>query len=55
MKTILTTLALILFSSFVVSCTVDDLTEDTDLNSIEKNIQGTGDDDSNSVDETEKG
>ncbi|SFB80806.1 hypothetical protein SAMN04487891_102452 [Flagellimonas taeanensis] len=55
MKTILTTMILILFSSFIVSCTADDFTEDTELNSIEKNIQGTGDDDSNSVDETEKG
>lgn len=55
MKTMITIMILILFSSFVVSCTVDDLSEDTELNSMEKNLQGTGDDDSNSVDETEKG
>lgn len=55
MKTMITIMILILFSSFAVSCTVDDLTEDTELNSMEKNLQGTGDNDSNSVDETEKG
>ncbi|MGS2764815.1 hypothetical protein [Sinomicrobium sp. M5D2P9] len=55
MKTIKTTMILILFSSIIVSCTVDDFTEDTELNSIEKNLQGTGENDSNSVDETKKG
>ena len=55
MKTIKTTMIFIFFSSLVVSCTVENLPEDKELNSIEKNLQGTGENDSNTVDETKKG
>jgi hypothetical protein len=54
MKILKSIFILILFSNLVSSCTVDDISEDTETNSIENNIQATGEN-SGEVDQTEKG
>jgi len=53
MKTLKTIMILSLFSNFITSCTVDDITEDSDVDPIE-NVKATGDN-KEDVDETEKG
>ena len=53
MKALKTIMIILLFSNFIISCTVDDITEDAKTDSIE-NVQATGDN-KEDVDETEKG
>ncbi|MGV8815870.1 MAG: hypothetical protein ACOH2D_17345 [Gelidibacter sp.] len=54
MKTLKNSMILILFSSFVISCTTDDIIDNAEPNTIEKNIQATSDG-GKDVDQTEKG
>ena len=53
MKILKSIFVLILFSNLVSSCTVDDISEGTETNLIESNIQATGENDG-IVDETKK-
>ena len=53
MKILKSLFVLILFSNLSISCTVEDLVEESEINAIE-NVQAT-EDNSKEVDETEKG
>ena len=53
MKILKSIFILILFSNLIISCTVDDITEETETNTI-KNTQAISDDEK-VIDETEKG
>jgi len=55
MKIIKFIIVLVLFSNLMISCSADDVYDQTQLYSSEPGTTPTGDDDSNSVDETEKG
>lgn len=52
MKILKSIFVLVLFSNFIISCTVDDITEDSEINQTE--IQATGENNAED-DQTEKG
>lgn len=54
MKTLKTIFILTVFSTLIVSCSIDDITE-TPETTAKENIQATGDDKNNTVDKSKKG
>lgn len=54
MKTLKTIFILTVFSTLIISCSIDDIT-DTPVTTAIENIQATGDKNNNTVDKTRKG